>query len=73
MMQTFMRVSVFKRQHRPAGFLCWMMHGNLVGFFDAFKRSRPASAEHPAPANQEDVGRMMAAAQQYGIQILEGR
>ena len=56
----------------PASFLCLVMPGNLAGFFDAFKRPWPEDAEQPTPANEEDIGKMMLAADQYGIQILGG-
>lgn len=51
-------------------FLCWVIPGNLAGFFDAFKRPWPADSDQPPPVTEEDIGKMLAAAAQYGIKIL---
>ena len=55
-----------------SSFLCWVMPGNLAGFFDAFKRPWPADAEQPTPVNDEDIQKLLAAASKYGVQILTG-
>jgi len=55
---------------QPASFLCWVMPGRLSGFFAAFKRPWPEGQKLPDPANDEDVSKMMKAAQTYGIEIL---
>ena len=52
-----------------ARFLCWVTPGNLEGFFDAFKRQWPAGDDVPPPPNDEDIGKLLAAAPQYGIEM----
>lgn len=52
--------------------LCWVIPGNLGGFFDEFKRDWPADMPLPPPVTDEDVTRLMAAAEKYGIEILAG-
>jgi quercetin dioxygenase-like cupin family protein len=54
-------------------FLCWVIPGNLSGFFDAFKRTWPADRPQPPPVTEDDIGKMMAAAARYGIEILAGK
>lgn len=53
-----------------SGFLCWVLPGNLGGFFDAFKRPWPADQPQPDALSDEDIGQMMTAATEYGIEIL---
>ncbi len=55
---------------RIACFLCWVLPGNLAGFFDAFKRPWPADKSEPPSVNDEDVRRMMKAAASYDVEIL---
>ena len=55
-----------------ASFLCWVLPGNLAGFFDAFKRPWPATEDRPPPVTEQDIGAMLAAATRYDIQILGG-
>lgn len=58
---------------RFASFLCWVMPGNLAGFFDAFKRPWPEESDRPAPVDEADVGRMMAAAATFQIEFPDAR
>ncbi|MEX0703569.1 MAG: cupin domain-containing protein [Planctomycetales bacterium] len=51
-------------------FLCWVVPGNLSGFFDAFKRDWPADMPHPPAVTGDDVANLLAAAEKYGIEIL---
>lgn len=55
---------------RSATFLCWVLPGTLAGFFDAFKCVWSADAKQPVPIEQEDIDKMMASADWYGIEIL---
>jgi len=57
---------------KTASFLCWVMPGNLAGFFNAFKRPWPADADQPTPVNDEDIGKMLAVARTFHINILTG-
>ena len=50
-------------------FLCWVTPGHLEGFFDCFKRDWPAEQEQPSPPSEQDIGKMMAAAEQYQIEM----
>ena len=52
-----------------ARFLCWVTPGRLEAFFDAFKREWPADEDAPPPPNEEDISKMLAAAEKYGIEI----
>ncbi len=52
-----------------ASFLCWVVPGNLAGFFAAFKRDWPAEQENPTPPDGEDISKLMKAAAQYGLKI----
>lgn len=52
-----------------ASFLCWVVPGNLGGFFDAFKRDWPAEQETPMPPDGEDISKLMKAAVKYGLEI----
>jgi len=51
-------------------FLCWVMPGNLAGFFDAFKRTWPADQDQPDPVTDDDIAKLMSAAAAHGIEIL---
>lgn len=53
-----------------ATFLCWVVPGNLGGFFDAFKRPWPAGEIHPPAVTEEDIGKLLEAARRYDIEIL---
>lgn len=52
-----------------ATFLCWVVPGNLAGFFDAFARPWPKDDSLPPPVSDEDVARMLAAAARYRIEM----
>jgi hypothetical protein len=50
--------------------LCYVVPGNLEGFFAAFARDWPAGDADPPPVTGEDIEKLMAAAAKYELQIL---
>jgi quercetin dioxygenase-like cupin family protein len=53
-------------------FLCYVVPGQLEGFFAAFARAWPTDMEHPPVVSDDDIGKLMAAAAKYEIQIFTG-
>ena len=63
-------VHAFRSTGETTGrFLCLVTPGNLKGFFDAFKRPWPDDEQVPSPPNDEDIGKMLTAAENYGIEM----
>ena len=54
-------------------FLCWVLPGQLAGFFAAFQRDWPTDQDQPDPVTEDDISRLMAAAAQHDIEILAGQ
>ncbi|MGE0379149.1 MAG: cupin domain-containing protein [Planctomycetaceae bacterium] len=57
---------------RMGTFLCWVVPGNLAGFFDAFAREWPEDDELPPPVTQDDIAKMLSAAARHDIEIVTG-
>lgn len=51
-------------------FLCFVVPGNLEGFFAMFAREWAANEPSPPPVTEEDIGKLMAAAAKYELTIL---
>jgi quercetin dioxygenase-like cupin family protein len=51
-------------------FLCYVVPGNLAGFFAMVARDWPASEASPPPVTDDDIGKLMAAAAKYELTIL---
>jgi len=52
-------------------FLCWVVPGNLGGFFESFAHEWPAWEELPPALTDEDVQKMLTASEAYEIEIIQ--
>jgi len=50
--------------------LLWVFPATLEGFFAALSRPLPRGTDRPLPVTDEDVGKLMKIAPEYGITIL---
>jgi mannose-6-phosphate isomerase-like protein (cupin superfamily) len=49
-------------------FLCWVIPGNLGGFFGQFKKPWPADQKYPPVLTRDDIQRMTEIAESFGIE-----
>lgn len=51
-------------------FLCWVIPGNLGGFFEQFKKPWLANELDPPPLTQQDISKLMQAAKDFDLVLL---
>lgn len=51
-------------------FLCWVIPGNLGGFFEQFKKPWPVDQKYPPILTRDDIQTMTQIAEEFGIKAM---